>query len=141
MGLGYKLLPQRKVRLASGSVISCFETILFKLRGVRWAVVDYFLLPFGLILIILLHARTFLGTAEDTLHQDKRKRTCRTFFSQIGYFFGMRLDNHVFQNIRVLLVVGQSVLMKLAISILGDLNFLAQKFLIIGVFETCFGVK
>ena len=49
-------------------------------------------------------------------------------FNQIGYFsgsdaFGIKLDNHAFQDVRVLLVVRQSVLMKFAVSVSGNLNF------------------
>ena len=49
-------------------------------------------------------------------------------FNQVGYFSGgyafrVKLDDHVFQNIGVLLVVRQCVLMKRAVAVPRHLNF------------------
>ena len=40
-----------------------------------------------------------------------------------GYAFGVELDNHAFQDIRVLLVVRQRVLMKLTVAVSRHLHF------------------
>ena len=50
------------------------------------------------------------------------------FFNQIGYLsgsyaFGVKLDDHVFQHICVLLVVRQRVLMKHAVAVSWYLDF------------------